>query len=1046
MKKIIQITLSAVLFISIIYNSANAGQTGNKDYKTEQITNDAGIPVNLVYCMYQDSRGFIWFGTMFGLVRYDGLNYKTYRHDPGDRNSLSNDDIVSVFEDRDGYLWLGSYNGGLNRYDRSSGIFTRYIHIPGNESSIGSNTIWSIVQDEDGVIWFATEGGGLSKFEKNKFTSYRNNTSDIRSISSDNVRALVKDHDGNIWAGTSDKGLNKLDRKTGEFTVYMNDTSDESTVSSNSIVSLLCDSYGEIWVGTADRGLNKFEKKPGTFKRYMNIPEDPESISGNSVLSLSEISPGILAAGTGNGLNSFSVTSEKFSKLNLYPGNTDSRQIIISLLKDYSGVIWISNYQNGLIKLIYNNNKFVNFFENKNVLCFYNDLSGNVWIGTSSGLLKTDRDFNIIETFKKEKGNSGSISSDFINTIAGDVEGNIYIGTVSGMNILPVKNNKNSFIRFYSDPDDPGSLSNNNIRKIYADRSGKIWVGTDMGLNLFIPSENNFVRYIHSDKDNESLSENTILSAYEDKHGNMWFGTYSGLNKLDRNSGKFRHYRHDPDDPKTISNNYVFSFCEDASGNLWIGTGGGLNRFDPLSDSFLYLNEKNGMENSVVASLIYDGLGNLWLGTMRGIERFNISENEFCNFNLSDGLLSSVFNYSAVMNYNNGNIYFGGTNGISGLDPVNLKLSNYSPEVFLTDIKGYNGNSSFSKDISALKGIDLSYSDNLINIGFSSSDYVNPSKVKFSYTLEGFDENWILADYNRNAVYTNLDPGDYVFKVRGTNSDGVGNEKISEIKIHISPPFWKTWWFYSLMLSLIIVSVVIVQNVRIKNKLSRLLEIEKARESEREKVRQQASRDYHDELGHKLTRISLYSRRVNKKLQTFTSGISEDLKSIVDTSNSLQSGAKDLIWTMNPQEDSLFDFAVRLKDFGNELFERSGMEFHAGEIDTELKQIRLSMNCKRHLIYIFKEGMNNILKYSECKNVKLTIRLYGEDVTIILEDDGIGFDPENCQKGYGLKNIFSRAAQINLNVNMNSEPGKGSKLTLTAGIQNLISVYSDKRS
>lgn len=1049
MKKINIYIIPVIFFVTLLSQSIRAQEiqtknnTPNNQIKIEHVSNDLGISTNLVYSIYQDSKGFMWFGTMFGLVRYDGANYKTYRHDPSDTNSLSNDDIISIFEDKDGYIWIGTYNGGLNRYDRRTGNFIRYFHDPKNENTVSDNTVWDIVQKKNGTLWFATENGGLCKFENDLFTSFKYDSTDSKSISGNKIITLSIDNDGNIWAG-SINGLNRLDEKTAEFTVYKYDKENKNSIGSNVINSLLCDNYGDLWAGTAGGGLNKFEKGTGDFKRYVVDSGDVMSISSNVVISLVEEEAGVLGVGTGNGFNRFYVREGKFEKVKLYPDKEFSREVITRMYKDNSGVLWLSNYQEGLHKIIHGNGKFQNYLENKSVHCFYENQDGTLWIGTGQGLLIVDNNFNILDTYLNDKNNMNSISNNYIRSLTKDIDGNLWIGTRFGLNKFNEKSK--TFTNYLNSPDDENSLSNNGISRLLVDNAGKLWVGTDFGLNEYLPAEKKFKRYLHSPSDKESLSENSVLSLYEDKSGSIWIGTYSGLNKMDRATDKFIHFRHDPLNDKTLSNNYVYSFCEDASGNFWIGTGGGLNKYVPASESFVYFTEKNGLDNSVIAGTVQDVNGDLWISTIKGLSLINVKDNEFRNFDRNDGLSDNMFNFSSCLKTNDGRILFGSVNGVTCVNPAEIINSSYSPQVLFTDLIRYNENLKFTDDISMIKNISLSYKDNVINIGFSSSDFTHPDKIKYYYMLEGFDKDWVANGNLRNAVYTNLDPGKYVFKVMSTNADGVKNESVTELKISISPPFWKTWWFYLIILSLLIFSIILIQNVRVRNKVNHLLEIEKARESEREKVREQASRDYHDELGHKLTRISLYSRRVNKKLQAFTNGISEDLKFIVDTSNSLQSGAKDLIWTMNPKEDTLYDFAVRLKDFGNELFDNSGMEFHSGEISEELREIKLSMNCKRHLIYIFKEGMNNILKYSECENVKLNFRIYDEDVEIILEDDGIGFDPAICQKGYGLKNIFSRAAQIDLNINISSIPGSGTKITLTAGIQNLIPVYTENKS
>jgi ligand-binding sensor domain-containing protein/signal transduction histidine kinase len=1010
----------------------------NDNLKIERVSPEQGVSNNLIFSMYQDSKGYLWFGTMFGLVRYDGVNYKTFRHDPLDSNSLSNDDVISICEDNNGNLWIGTYNGGLNKYDRTGGKFIRYLHDPDNPNTISNNTVWEIIQDKNGTMWFATQGGGLGKFEDNKFTAYKKDTLSKKSISGNFIRAIEEDRDGNIWAGTLATGVNVLDKKTNTFTNYRYEKDNEKSLGNNFVTTIFKDSDGDLWIGTGG-GLNKFDKSSGEFKRYENNPSDKNSIGSNFIFSIEEDSPGYLLVGTQKGLNKFDKASGKFERIKIHPGEENKKENIQEFKKDKSGVIWVSAYLDGLYKLYYPVEKFKSILPGKDAKCIYEDRSGKLWIGTAEdGLQMSGDEGKTFHSYIMDKKNPNGISSNNINSITEDNEGNIWIGTSNGLNKL--EKNSNYFIKYFNDSNNESSLSSNNILRVHCDKENTLWVGTDNGINKFINGTRDFHHYRSLQSDTTSLSENTILSIYEDKKGELWFGTYGGLNKLDRATGKFKHYRQNPYNPKSISNNYVFSFCEDNNNNFWIGTGGGLNIFDRKTETFYYFTESDGLPNAVIAGLECSNDGLLWISTFKGISSFDLANKEFKNYDSEDGLLSNMFNTGSYFKTGNGEILFGGINGVNILESSQIKESKFVPEIILISLVKYNGKDKTEIDISSLSDVKLNYSDNLINIGFSSLDFTNPKKNKFAYKLEGFDKVWNSGGNRSNAVYTNLDPGEYIFKVKGTNSDGVWNEKETAIKIIITPPFWKTWWFYGIIICSLIAGIIFIQNYRIRKKVKDIIKLEKIKEKERELMREQASRDYHDELGHKLTRISMYSRRINKKLRPSANGLTNDLNSIVETSNSLQSGAKDLIWAMNPKEDSLYDFTVRLRDFGNELFENTGINFSIDGISDEFRNIILSMDSKRHLIYIYKEGMNNILKYSKCSSVKLRFHFYDDDLEIILEDNGIGFDADNCQKGYGLKNIFSRANQMNINVNISSVEKEGTKIILKTKIINLISV------
>ncbi|HMS33080.1 MAG TPA: two-component regulator propeller domain-containing protein [Ignavibacteria bacterium] len=1032
----ISIIILTSLFLLINISSV-IPQSGNNGKKIERISLEKGFSNDLVYCICQDSRGFIWFGTMFGLVRFDGVNYKTYRNDPLDSNTLSNDDIISIFEDRNGNMWFGTYNGGLNKYERDSGKFIRYIHDAGNANSIGSNTVWEICQDKDGTMWFATEGGGLNRFENGMFYSYKKDTlNSYGTISGNFIQSVAADKEGNIWAGTFATGLNKLDKVKNTFTNYRNDSDNATSLSNNFVTSIFTDSKGQFWLGTGGGGINKFDPIEGKFKSFKNDQNDPNSISSNFINSISENPPGVLLIATQNGLNKFDISNGKFEKISLDPLKSSGNENVTAFIKDKSGVIWVSSYNEGLYKIQYPPEKFKSMLSGNNIKCIFEDRAGRLWIGTAGDglLMSEDNGKNFISVLIKKNAALVSISNNKVNSIAEDNNNNIWVGTENGL--IKLDKTGRYLYKLINDPKNETSVNSNRILKILCDRSGELWIGTDRGLNEFDPTKESFTHYKNSVTETNILSDNAILSIYEDKYGIIWTGTYFGLNKLDKSTGKFTYYKNNPDDLKSISNNYVYSFCEDSNNNFWIGTGGGLNIFDRNTETFYHFTESNGLPNGVIAGIESGNDGYLWISTFRGISRLSVKETQFRNYDSEDGLLSNMFNTGSYFKNSKGEILFGSANGVNFFKPEDVSDSRFTASVILTTLTSYDDKNIKETDISSRNEIQLNYKENFIRIGFAATDYSNPLKNKFKYRLTGFDNDWKSTGWE--AVYTNLDPGEYIFKVKGTNSDGVWNEQETSLRITVIPPFWKTWWFYGILMCLSIAAIIIVQNYKISSKVKYFLEMEKIREKEREIMREQASRDYHDELGHKLTRISLYSRRINKKLRPTANGLTDDLNSIVETSNSLQSGAKDLIWAMNPQEDSLYDFMVRLRDFGNELFENTGINFSSDGINDEFKSIQLSMNCKRHLIYIFKEGMNNILKYSRCKNVNLNFRIYGDDLEILLKDDGKGFDMNNCPKGYGLKNIYSRARQIDVNVNILSEENSGTEIKLTTKIPNLI--------
>ena len=1036
MQKLLYIILLTLILQSVFLKSS---VSQNTILKIEKVSEDNGVSGDLVYCMYQDSKGFIWFGTMFGLVRYDGKEYRTFRYDPLDSNSLSNDDIISIYEDKDGNIWCGTYFGGLNKYDRSLGNFTRYLNIKDDENSIGSNTVWDITQDKDGIMWFATQGGGLNKYENGKFTSYKKD-SVKNSISGNFARSLSLDKEGNIWIGLMGFGLNKYDKRTNTFTQFIIDTVSGKNLPDmsghNNVSAILTDADGETWIGTSGMGICKADKNSGEF---ISFKFEKDSAGKNIVLSIIEDSPGVLLTGTSGGLFKFYKTENRFEKVEISSAEPVIDKPVMAIVKDRSGVIWANSYPETLYKIQYNTEKFDVLVKGMEAECVFEDKSGRLWIGTKmNGLLMSEDGGKNFITFNKNS-DKNSISSDRISSVTEDTKGNIWIASDNGLNKL--NPDLRTFTNYNKTEGNENSISSNNVLNVFCDKAGVIWAGTDAGLNKFLEADGSFIKYQYIRGDTNSLSENTILSIYEDKYNELWVGTYFGLNKLDRKTGKFKHYQKNPGDARTISNNYVYSFCEDSNNNFWIGTGGGLNTFDRKTETFFSLTEKDGLPNDVIAGIEEGNDGYLWVSTMKGISKLSVKNKSFKNYDLQDGLPGNMFITGSYFKTSGDEILFGSTKGVAAFKPNEIKESITDLPVMFTELINFKGNSKKETDISAGNDIELNYNENVFNIGFSSQDYTNPAKISYAYMLDGFDTDWNYSGNENKAVYTNLDPGEYLFKVRSTNSDGVWSEKVSSLKLTVNPPFWKTWWFYVLIISILIGTVLFIHNLRVRAKVKRSLELEKIRENERELMREQASRDYHDELGHKLTRISLYSRRINKKLRPTANGLTEDLNSIVDTTNSLQSGAKDLIWAMNPKEDTLYDFTVRLKDFGNELFENTGINFTTEGFSDEYRNVNLHMNSKRHLIYIFKEGMNNILKYSRCTNVKLSFHFDNNknELEVTLKDDGIGFDPASCTKGYGLRNIYSRSKQIEAGIDISSVDHKGTTIKLNIKLEKISS-------
>ncbi|MFQ5606091.1 MAG: two-component regulator propeller domain-containing protein, partial [bacterium] len=589
-------------------------------------------------------------------------------------------------------------------------------------------------------------------------------------------------------------------------------------------------------------------------------------------------------------------------------------------------------------------------------------------------------------------------------------------------------------------------LSNDAIHYIYEDRSGVLWFGTGGGgLCRFNSRSSTFTRFQRDAARPESLNDPFVFALLEDRHGRFWVGTAAaGLKLFDRETGAVRHFQHDPSNPASLSNNRVLCLTETQSGEIWVGTAAGLNKLvvptTPEKDFlFVQFHESDGLPNEVIYGILEDNSGHLWISTNRGLAKVTPGADRLTVriYTAADGLQSDEFNHNSFHKDRDGRMYFGGVNGLNAFHPDSVKDNPYVPPIVITDFKILNEAERFT----GTSEIVLSYRDYFFSFEFAALNYTLPEKNKYAYMMEGFDEDWIYCGTRRFASYTNLDPGDYIFRVKGSNNDGVWNEEGTSVKVRVTPPPWKTWWAYTLYGLFILGSIAGFVRYRIRS-LEKEVEakaaIERAKVEERERVRKNSSADFHDEAGHMITKITLFLELAKRKAG-LDAGLTEYLSKIEENTKALSSGMRDFIWGLDPEKDSLYDTLLRLKDFGNNLFQHSEIRFQAGGIKPSFKQIDLPMHHRRSILFIFKEAMNNCIKYSVADSAYLKAELDRTELTIIFEDNGAGFEQRKDGEGYGLKNMVARAGKIGASIEIGSIPGQGTKIVFKKSFDFLLS-------
>jgi ligand-binding sensor domain-containing protein len=795
---------------------------GAASHEFERLSLREGLSQSIIEGIAQDKKGFLWFVTEDGLNRFDGYKFQVIRNKAGSANSLSHNELKSILEDRSGTLWIGTFEGGLNRYDPSTATFTRYRNDPADAGSLSANTVRSLLEDRSGTVWIGTQGGGLDEFDPRtqKFIHHRTAQGAAGTLTND-VRVLLQDSSGTLWAGTNGGGLCRYDLRTRTFTSLRHSPSDPDSLSSDSVTALLEDSDQNLWIGTTGGGLDRLDRTTGRFTHTPLARAGDLGPVGNSIRALLQDHEGQLWIGTdGGGL--FRLDPKTGVLSHSWHDPSDPRSIsadkVLCLFQDRSRVLWVGTYGGGLNKVDIARKRFQhvrnepgnpNSLSHNIVWSILEDKDGAVWVGTDSGgLNRWDRRAGTFRHFRHDPANPSSLAADAVRVVFGDRIGILWLGTHgAGLDRLDPASGRITHYRH--DPADPASLSHDELRAVYEDRAGNLWIGTlGGGLDRLDRETGRFLHYRHDPANPRSLSNDFVRAILEDSSGTYWIGTQGGgLNRFDPATGDFKAFRADPNDPQSLSNDYVFALYEDSKRSLWIATyGGGLNRLDRPSGRFERFTEKDGLASSSVYGILEDEAGRLWLSTNNGLSCFDPKAKSFKSYDARDGLQSNEFNGGSFYRSPSGEMFFGGINGFNVFLPSQILVNPDAPPVVITDLQLFNksvaagesvdGRVLLTRPIEYTDRLQLSYRENVVTFEFAALHFAAPEKNRYSYRLEGFGEAWILARADRrSATFTGLSPGSYLFRVKGANADGVWNETGAAIRLVILPPVWATWWF-----------------------------------------------------------------------------------------------------------------------------------------------------------------------------------------------------------------------------------------------------------
>ncbi len=996
----------------------------------DRITADQGLPSSVVNSIIQDQFGFMWFATMEGLCRYDGYDMKVFQNDPGDSTSLSDKTAWSVFEDSKGWLWVATFKGGLNRFDRVTERFTRFVSKEHDSTTIPSNSVLSLYEDSRGTFWVGTYGGGLCILDRVTGLVTRMQLDKGRPLSPRDayIRSIFEYPDGKLWIGTA-QALFKLDLTTRQIETYSHLESDKNSITAGSVGPITPDGHGNVWIGTTG-GLNRMNPATGEVTRFVHS-RLKNSLVHDRVFALRFDNHGLLWIGTlGGGISIFYPRTETFTSLKSESDNehTLSDDDVRTLFLDRAGAFWVGTTNGGVCKLNIEQKQF-KFIPNKPgnqfllsggiVQAVLEDRRGNLWVGSQSGGLFRRATGN--QQFTHLPGNdeqAGGISHRYVTKIIEDYQGIIWIGTYGGgLNSLDPLSGTNKL--FQPSPDDPTGLTSYDISDLYEDHEHVLWVGTEAsGLFRYNRRTESFTHFRRQQNDSTSLRNDRVRVIIEDHSGLLWIGTEGdGISVLNESRTSFHHFSNDPNDQTTISNNLVYSLHQDASGTLWIGTASGLNKFNPETKSFArYFNEAEHASNYILA-ITSDSRGSLWLNTASGLVRFNTGTGEFRTYNAADGLQGNEFS-NASFQTKNGEIIVGGKNGLNIFLPDSIEDNQHPPAIVLTDFKVFEKPFPLDSSVTTKKVINLSHDQNFISFAYAALDYSNPVDNLYAYTMEGFDNQWIEVGTRRYATYTNLNPGSYVFRVKASNSDGVWNDTGTAISLVVRPPYWQTWWFRILVVLVAVGIIALLYNRRI----AQLLAIER--------MRVRIASDLHDDIGSSLGSIALLSDMVRTK-STLGETESQQLREISKSARHTAEALRDIVWVINPEHDKIDNLVLRMRDAANSMIRSDKVNFYCQS--AKMAHV-VDMDFRRNILLIYKEILHNIIKHARAKTIDISIDETDSQFHLTIRDDGVGFDPSQPGPGHGMKTLTTRAGRLGGSVHIESARGKGTTVVVTAKI------------
>jgi signal transduction histidine kinase/ligand-binding sensor domain-containing protein len=1036
------------LVISIICLLANAQLPAKTVYtKFSHLTVDDGLSSNRIRCIHKDSKGFLWLGTDVGLDKYDSYQVKKYRSSEKQSGTISSDILTCIFEDRNDKLWFGTYNG-LNLYDPARDNFRVFKNNPTDKKSINSNCITGITEDKKGNLWVVTDGNCLNRWvpQSQNFIRYPFELKK-RDLSVRPSRMIATDSKGFLWVTSLSPGIRRFDPESGTFTEFNDPSIDFGDFSYKNIY---IDNQDKIWIATDGSGFFSYDPATNKFEHF-GSKGDGRGTNQNLILDiLPEDDRFLLLAVDQGGINRFDKATGKFEYVVYNQTNNEglNNNGIWCLYKDKEGILWVGTSGGGINYYNPKEERFKLFTHSNNpesmsysfTGCFYEDHEGLIWIGTDGGGVNVyDPKTGRFKIFTHEASNPYSISGNVIRGIAEDKDHDMWIGTWNaGLNRYDRKTGR--FNHYMPDSKNPSSISGITIYNLIIDHNNILWLSIyNEGIDLFDKNKGVIKRFRPDPNDHSSVSATNCWFYFEDSDKNMWICTQNGLDFFDRLTNSFKVF-HFPD-------NDVGAFYKDKAGYIWVGTNTrGLYMCNKDGTILKTYDISNVLPNNRIHAITQDNNGDIWISTNYGISRLNPEIQSIRNYSKEDGLQGDQFYQQSFIKTSKGEIYFGGYNGFNSFYPDSLKDNDYIPPVYITDFQIFNKpvvyavpGAQFQTHISETEEIRLNWKQTVFSFSFAAINYTHPKKNQYAYIMEGFEKEWNYTDASRRYVtYTNLNPGQYTFRVKASNNDRIWNDKGVSLKVIILPPWWKTWWFRIIVISLIIIVFTSFFLLRVQQLKSQKILLEKsvalktvelqnkndALEERRAHIEYlNASKDkFFSIIAHDLKNpfqtIIGFSEMLKAEMRAGDIETSESYAGLINTSavQTMRLLENLLEWANSQRGKILFNpVTFNLSELYNEEFlilnemaSAKGIELINSFIDN------LTITADKNMLKtILRNLISNAIKFTH-KNGKVEVKATTDNkrVEIAVSDNGIGMTKETMEKLFRLDaNVSTRGTE-----------------------------------